>query len=110
VPNGQVVGADKYQFKLKWMKRLREFLDQNYDPKSEVLLCGDFNVAPEERDVHNPLLWQNRILFSEPEKTALQHIKDWGFTDTFRLHTKQADTIPGGTIAPEVFVAIWVYA
>jgi exodeoxyribonuclease-3 len=89
VPNGQVVGADKYQFKLKWMHRLREFLDQNYDPKSEVLLCGDFNVAPEERDVHNPLLWQNRILFSEPEKTALQHIKDWGFTDTFRLHTEE---------------------
>lgn len=89
VPNGQVVGADKYQFKLNWMKRLREFLDQNYDPKSEVLLCGDFNVAPEERDVHNPLLWQNRILFSEPEKAALQHIKDWGFTDTFRLHTEE---------------------
>ncbi len=89
VPNGQVVGSDKYQFKLQWMKRLREWLDQNYDPKTEVLLCGDFNVAPEERDVHNPQLWQNRILFSEPEKAALQNIKDWGFTDTFRLHTEE---------------------
>ena len=89
VPNGQVVGADKYQFKLNWMKRLRELLDQNYNPQSDVLLCGDFNVAPEERDVHNPLLWQNRILFSEPEKAALQHIKEWGFTDTFRLHTEE---------------------
>ena len=89
VPNGQVVGSDKYQFKLRWMKRLREFLDQNYDPNSPVLLCGDFNVAPEERDVHNPQLWQNRILFSEPERAALQHIKDWGFTDTFRLHTAE---------------------
>lgn len=89
VPNGQVVGSDKYQFKLKWMKRLREWLDQNYDPQKEVLLCGDFNVAPEERDVHNPQLWQNRILFSEPEKAALQNIKDWGFTDTFRMHTEE---------------------
>jgi exodeoxyribonuclease III len=89
VPNGQVVGSDKYQFKLKWMNRLRELLDQNYDPHSPVLLCGDFNVAPEERDVHNPQLWQNRILFSEPEKAALQHIKDWGFTDTFRMHTEE---------------------
>jgi exodeoxyribonuclease-3 len=89
VPNGQVVGSDKYQFKFGWMKRLREFLDQNYDSNSPVLLCGDFNVAPEERDVHNPQLWQNRILFSEPEKAALQHIKDWGFTDTFRLHTQE---------------------
>src|SRR6185503_8153405 len=89
VPNGQVVGSDKYQFKLKWMSRLREYLDQNYVQDSPVLLCGDFNVAPEERDVHDPRLWQNRILFSEPEKAALQHIKDWGFTDTFRMHTEE---------------------
>jgi len=71
------------------MNRLREFLDANYDPITPVLLCGDFNVAPEERDVHDPRLWQNRILFSEPEKAALQHIKDWGFTDAFRQHTEE---------------------
>ena len=89
IPNGQMVGSEKYQFKLGWMKRLGEFLDQNYDPATPVLLCGDFNVAPEERDVHDPRLWQNRILFSEPERAALQQIKDWGFTDTFRLHTEE---------------------
>jgi len=89
IPNGQSVGSDKYQFKLQWMKRLRELLDQSCDPKSEVLICGDFNVAPEERDVHDPRLWQNRILFSEAERAALQHIKEWGFTDTFRLHTEE---------------------
>src|SRR6185436_7094812 len=50
VPNGQVVGSDKYEFKLKWMGRLREMFDRNYDPNTPVLLCGDFNVAPEERD------------------------------------------------------------
>jgi exodeoxyribonuclease-3 len=89
IPNGQVVGSEKYQYKLNWMKRLRELLDESYDPTTPVLLCGDFNVAPEERDVHDPRLWQNRILFSGPERAALQHIKDWGFTDTFRLHTEE---------------------
>jgi len=89
IPNGQFVGSEKYQFKLSWMSRLREFLDQSYGRDSELLLCGDFNVAPEERDVHDPRLWQNRILFSGPERAALQVIKDWGFTDTFRLHTEE---------------------
>ncbi len=89
IPNGQMVGSEKYQFKLDWIKRLREFFDASYDHSTPVLLCGDFNVAPEERDVHDPRLWQNRILFSEPEKAALQHVKDWGFTDTFRLHTEE---------------------
>jgi exodeoxyribonuclease III len=89
IPNGQMVGSEKYQFKLDWMRRLRAFLDQGYDRNTPVLLCGDFNVAPEERDVHDPRLWQNRILCSEPERAALQQVKDWGFTDTFRLHNEE---------------------
>jgi exodeoxyribonuclease-3 len=88
VPNGQMVGSEKYGFKLGWMRRLREFFDANYDRTAPVLLCGDFNVAPEERDVYDVRLWQGRILFSEQERAALQHIKDWGFTDAFRLHTE----------------------
>src|SRR5207248_144231 len=59
IPNGQIVGSEKYQFKLEWMGRVRDFLDRNYNPKTPVLICGDFNVAPEERDVHDPRLWQN---------------------------------------------------
>ena len=58
IPNGQAVGSEKYEMKLGWMRRLREFFDQNYDPSRPVLLCGDFNVAPEERDVHDVRLWQ----------------------------------------------------
>ena len=88
IPNGQMVGSEKYQFKLEWMKRLRSFFDAHYDNTTPVLLCGDFNVAPEERDVHDVRLWQGRILFSEPERATLQEIKDWGFTDAFRLHTE----------------------
>lgn len=90
VPNGQIVGSEKYSFKLEWMKRLRLFLDEHYDSSAPVLLCGDFNVAPEERDVHEPRLWQGRILFSEPERSALQTIKHWGFVDAFRLHEEAA--------------------
>lgn len=89
IPNGQAVGSDKYEMKLGWMKRLREFLDQNYDPSTPVLLCGDFNVAPEDRDVHDVRLWQGRIMFSDDERATLQHIKDFGFTDAFRLHNEE---------------------
>jgi len=89
VPNGQMVGSEKYAFKLEWLKHLRAFLDERYPPGARVLLCGDFNVAPEERDVHDIRLWQGRILFSEPERAAIQHVKDWGFTDAFRLHNEE---------------------
>ncbi|HEX7999339.1 MAG TPA: exodeoxyribonuclease III [Pyrinomonadaceae bacterium] len=89
IPNGAFVGSDKYRFKLEWMKRLRVFFDAHYDRDAQVLLCGDFNVAPEERDVHDPELWEGRILFSRRERAALNEIKDWGFVDAFRLHTEE---------------------
>jgi exodeoxyribonuclease-3 len=90
VPNGQSVGTDKYRFKLDWLRKLREYIDDEYWTDDEVLLCGDFNVAPEDRDVHDPQLWRGRILFSKPEKDALAHVKEWGFADAFRQHE------PGG--------------
>jgi exodeoxyribonuclease-3 len=89
IPNGQMVGSDKYRFKLEWMQRLHRFFDvhKNAEP---VLLCGDFNVAPEERDVHDPVMWEGRILFSMREREALEQVKSWGFEDAFRLHTQDA--------------------
>lgn len=89
IPNGQAVGTDKYKFKLEWMKSLRGYFDAEYDEKEEVLLCGDFNVAPEERDVHDPELWEGRVLFSKRERAALEKIKGWGFVDAFRLHNTE---------------------
>jgi exodeoxyribonuclease-3 len=89
IPNGQAVGSEKFAFKLDWMKRLRDFLDANFTADLPVVLCGDFNVAPEDRDVHDPRLWQGRIMCSQPERDALQRIKEWGFTDAFRLHNEQ---------------------
>lgn len=86
IPNGAFVGSDKYSFKLDWMRRLREFFDEDYWTDDDVLLCGDFNVAPEDRDVHDPELWRGKILFSQLEHEALNHVKEWGFVDVFRLH------------------------
>ncbi|MFY9556965.1 MAG: exodeoxyribonuclease III [Blastocatellia bacterium] len=89
VPNGQAVGAEKYYFKLEWLRRLRAYLDSGCNQDGKVLLCGDFNIAPEDRDVHSPELWRGRILFSEPEKEALEYVKQWGFVDAFRMHNQQ---------------------
>ncbi|HXG92407.1 MAG TPA: exodeoxyribonuclease III [Blastocatellia bacterium] len=89
IPNGQFVGAEKYYFKLDWMRRLRAMFDSEFDANELVLLCGDFNVAPEDRDVHNPKLWRGRILFSDAERERLEEIKQWGFIDSFRLHNDE---------------------
>jgi exodeoxyribonuclease-3 len=86
VPNGQSVGSEKYAFKLDWLGRLREYLDEEFWADDEVLICGDFNVAPEDRDVHDPASWRGRILCSEPERERLEHVRGWGFTDAFRMH------------------------
>ena len=84
-PNGQVVGSDKYSYKLDWYERLRELLLGD-DPQTEVLVCGDFNVAPEDRDAWDPELWRGQVLFSDPEKAALRQLVEWGLTDALRIH------------------------
>jgi exodeoxyribonuclease-3 len=90
IPNGQAVGTDKYAYKLDWMAELRGFLDGRLSADDRVVLCGDFNVAPEARDVHDPKAWEGQVLFSEPERAALEEIRDWGFVDAFRLHEEGA--------------------
>jgi exodeoxyribonuclease-3 len=84
VPNGQSLDSDKFQFKLDWIQRLRAFFDKNYSASEKVLLCGDFNVAPDSEDVWNPGAWEGSIHFSLPERAAINHVKQWGFVDAFR--------------------------
>lgn len=86
IPNGSEVGSEKYKFKLEWLGKLRKFFDDHLDQQQLVALCGDFNVAPEDRDVHDPKLWAGQILCSEAERAALQQIEDWGLVDVFRQH------------------------
>ena len=86
-PNGREVGTEHYDYKLKWYAALREHLETAHDARSEsVIVCGDYNIAPEDRDVYDPAYWKDRILFSQPEKDALQRLLDLGYTDLLRHH------------------------
>lgn len=86
VPNGQAVGTDKYAYKLEWLAQLRRMLDAQHDASQRLLICGDFNIAPEDRDVHDPDAWRGSVLFSDAEHAALADLTAWGLTDAFRLH------------------------
>jgi exodeoxyribonuclease-3 len=84
-PNGQAVGSDKYAYKLAWYAALADWLRGELARRPRLVLGGDFNVAPEDRDVHDPAAWQGQVLCSEPERAALRALFDLGFADAFRL-------------------------
>lgn len=84
VPNGERVGSEKYAFKLAWLETLRAYLARELSTHALLAVVGDFNVAPEERDVHDPRLWRNQVLFSEPERDALHAVMNAGVVDLFR--------------------------
>ncbi len=89
VPNGGDIGLPAYHAKLAWLAALRAWLDASADPGSDLLVCGDFNVAPGDRDVWDPEAWRGRILFSDAEKQALRHLLGWGLADSLRqLHSE----------------------
>ncbi|MFZ5624315.1 MAG: exodeoxyribonuclease III [Gemmatimonadota bacterium] len=86
VPNGKTVGSDKWAYKLRWLERLRHYLDRTARPDEPLILCGDFNVAPEDRDVARPDEWRDSVLCHEEARAALRRIVEWGLEDTIRLH------------------------
>ncbi|MFU8856258.1 MAG: exodeoxyribonuclease III [Deferrisomatales bacterium] len=86
LPNGEAVGSEKYAYKLEFFRALREYLDRTCSPADPLVLCGDFNVAPEPRDVYDPEAWEGRVLFSAPERAALEELRAFGFVDCFRRH------------------------
>jgi exodeoxyribonuclease III len=85
-PNGNTLGSDKYRYKLRWLQRLRAWLSKHASPAEELALCGDFNVAPEERDVCDPPKWESTVLYAPEIRAALGELKGWGFVDAFRQH------------------------
>lgn len=85
-PNGGEVGSDKWAYKLAWMARLAEHLTRNYDPAQPLALCGDFNVAPDDRDVARPEEWRDSTLCHSEARAALARIAEWGLSDVFRKH------------------------
>jgi len=87
VVNGQDVGSDKYAYKLRWLDAVRDWLAEELRAHPRLVVLGDFNIAPDERDVHDPLIWNDgHILTSTAERTALRQLLDLGLHDAFRLH------------------------
>ncbi len=84
VPNGQSVGSDKYLYKLGWFRALCRWLRQELAAHPHLVVLGDFNVAPEDRDVHDPAAWVGSVLVSPDERAALQAALDLGLIDVFR--------------------------
>ncbi len=84
-PNGQSLESDKYPYKLAWYEALRVWLQEEMQRYPNLALLGDFNVAPEDRDVHDPEKWEGNVLVSPPERQALQKLFDLGLHDAFRL-------------------------
>lgn len=89
VPNGQDVGTDKYRYKLEWFRRLRAMLDARYSAQEKVVVVGDFNVALEDRDVHDPDWWRDKILCSPAERQAMRQVMQFGLDDVLRQHHEE---------------------
>ncbi len=85
VPNGQTVESEKYRYKLDWLGRTRQWLTGELAANERLVVVGDFNVAPDERDVHDPAAWEGQVLVSAPERQAFQDVLAVGLKDSFRL-------------------------
>lgn len=89
MPNGQSLDSDKYQYKLAWLAGLRNWLKEEMTRHPKLALLGDYNIAPEDRDVHDPAAWVGQVLVSEPERAAFRALVELGLTDAFCLFDEQ---------------------
>ena len=85
IPNGESVDSDKYQYKLRWLAALTEWLRAEMQKYPRLALLGDYNIAPEDRDVYDPKEWAGKVLFSDLEHTAFKGLLALGLTDSFRM-------------------------
>jgi len=85
IPNGQSLESEKYPYKLKWLAALRDWLEAQAKTHANLALLGDYNIAPDDRDVSDPENWVGQVLVSEPERAAFKAFCDLGLTDSFRL-------------------------
>jgi exodeoxyribonuclease-3 len=89
VVNGSEVGSEKFAYKLHWLEKVTEWLDGEREEHENLVVLGDFNIAPDDRDVYDPEGWREKILCSTPEREALGRILDLGLVDTFRLFEQE---------------------
>ncbi|HET7268777.1 MAG TPA: exodeoxyribonuclease III [Oleiagrimonas sp.] len=90
VVNGKAVGDEKYEYKLDWLSRVHDFVADELSRHEKLIVLGDFNIAPDDRDVHDPDAWRDKILCSVPERDALKALTDLGLSDSFRLLNDEA--------------------
>jgi exodeoxyribonuclease-3 len=91
-PSGRSVGSDEFGYKLQWMARLRDHLAATASPDDALILAGDFNVAPDDRDAANPELWGGSVLCHDAVREALERIRAWGLVDLYRHCHPEGDT------------------
>ena len=91
VVNGSEVGSEKFAYKLHWLGKVTDYVRDQLARYPDTVVLGDFNIAPEDRDVHDPELWHEQILCSTPEREALRRLLDLGLVDTFRLFDQEPD-------------------
>ena len=92
VPNGSEVGSDKYQYKLQWLKQLHTHLKNELKLYEQLVIVGDYNIAPEDGDVHDPEAWQGSVLVSDKERNAFQAMIAMGLVDVFRQFEQAEDS------------------
>ncbi len=85
VVNGEAVGSEKYDYKLRWLAAVHEWLQREIEQHPNLVVLGDFNIAPDDRDVHDPKRWRDKVLCSAPEREALAGLEALGLHDSFRL-------------------------
>ena len=85
VPNGQAVGTDKYAYKLKWLDALARWLESELKQHPNLAILGDYNIAPADADVHDPVAWKDQVLCSDEERAAFQRLCALPLTDSFRM-------------------------
>lgn len=89
IPNGQSVDSDKFQYKLAWLKALRDWLAVECVCHPNLALLGDYNIAPEDADVHDPALWEGQVLCTDDERAAFDRFVNLGLSDAFRLFEQE---------------------
>jgi exodeoxyribonuclease-3 len=89
VPNGAEVGSEKFEYKLDWLKKLTRYVKKQLAEHKQLVVLGDFNIAPDDRDVHNPEAWEGSVLVSPQERAALKKLCKLGLEDTFRLFKQE---------------------
>lgn len=92
IPNGQSIDSDKYQYKLGWLAALHDWLRQELVRYPKLVLLGDYNIAPEDRDVHDPAAWVGNVLVSKPERDAFRSLVSLGLKDSYRLFEQAEKT------------------